>query len=253
MVADVQTGWESEMLDDLARAVTYPATPDLERAVVARLGGARRPRAVPPWRMALGGLAAAVVAFALVLATSEDARDAVADFLGLAVEGERIEVLPTAPAGMTPTPFPSVVTLDRLAERVTLAEAAAAAGFEPVLPSTMGEPAAVYLVGGPETIVADYGAIQVWEFELADEIFVGKGVTGGGEVVTQVTVNGKPGYWITGGERIVTIIQADGTPVAGTTRTVVENALVWADGGLYRRIEGPGTLEGAMAIAESMR
>ncbi len=102
-------------------------------------------------------------------------------------------------------------------------------------------------------VVADYGAIGVG-VRTGRRIFVGKkGVTGGGEVVTQVTVNGKPGYWITGGERIVTIIQADGTPVAGTTRTVVENALVWADGGLYRRIEGPGTLEGAMAIAESMR
>ena len=253
MVADVQTGWESEMLEDLARAVTYPATPDLERAVVARLGGAGRPRAVRPWRMALGGLAAAVVAFALVLAASKDARDAVADFLGLAVEGERIEVLPAAPAGTTPTPLPTPVALDRIARKVSLAEAAAAAGFEPVLPATLGEPAAVYLVGSPETIVADYGAIQVWQFELSDEMFIGKGLTGGGDVVAPVTVNGKPGYWITGGERSVTVRRADGTPVAGTMRTVVENALVWADGGLYRRIEGPGTLEEAMAIAEAMR
>lgn len=241
------------MLEDLARAVAYPATPDLERAVGSRLGEAPRAGAVPAWRLAIGGLAAGVVAVGLVLAASKDARDAVADFLGLAVEGERIEVLPTAPGGTTPTPFPTTVPLDRIARKLTLAEAAATAGFEPVLPSILGEPAAVYVLGSPETIVADYGAIQVWEFELADEIFVGKGVTGGGEVVAPVTVNAKPGYWITGGERIVTIIRADGTPVAGTTRTVVENALVWADGGLYRRIEGPATLEEAQAIAESMR
>ncbi len=136
---------------------------------------------------------------------------------------------------------------------MTLAEAATVAGFEPVLPTNLGLPAAVYALGSPETIVVDYGAVQVWEFELADEIFAGKGITGGGNVVAQVTVNGKPGYWITGGERIVTIMRDDGTPVAGTTRTVVENALVWADGGLYRRIEGPATLEEAQAIAETMR
>lgn len=252
-MADVQTGWEMEMLEDLARAITYPATPDLERAVLPRLGTVRTARAFPFWRLAMGGLAAAAVAVALVLVASKDVRDAVADFLGLAVEGERIEGLPTAPAGTTPTPFPTPVPLDRMARRVTLAEAAAAAGFEPVLPTNLGVPAAVYVLGSHETIVVDYGAVQVWEFELADEIFVGKGVTGGGNVVAQVNVNGKPGYWITGGERILTIMGADGTPVAGTTRTVVENALVWADGGLYRRIEGPATLEEAQAIAESMR
>ncbi|MCC7088256.1 MAG: hypothetical protein M9925_11995 [Chloroflexi bacterium] len=252
-MVDVQMGWEIEMLEDLARAVTYPATPDLERAVASRLGEARPARTVPAWRLALGGLAAAVVAFAVVLAASKNARDAVADFLGLAVEGERIEVLPTAPAETTATPLPTSVPLDRIARRVTLTEAAAVGGFEPVLPSTLGVPAAVYLLVNPEVVVVDYGAIQVWEFELADEIFVGKGVTGGGDVVAPVTVNGKPGYWITGGERLVTIMGADGTPVAGTRRTVAENALVWADGGLYRRIEGPSTLEEAQAIAESMR
>lgn len=252
-MADPQAGWEVEMLEDLARVVAYPATPDISAGVIGRLGERPAHRPAPNWRIAAGGLAAAIVAFALVLAVSKDAREAVADFLGLAVEGERIEVLPTPPAGTTPTPFPTVVALDRIATRVTLAEAATLAGFEPVLPTNLGEPAAVYVLGSPETIVVDYGAVQVWEFELADEIFVGKGVTGGGEVVAQVTVNGKPGYWITGGERIVTVKRADGTPVAGTTRTVVENALVWADGGLYRRIEGPATLEEAQAIAATMR
>lgn len=252
-MADVQTGWEMEMLEDLARAVTYPATPDLERAVLTRLGTASPARAIPSWRLAIAGLAAPAVAFGLVLVASKDVREAVADFLGLAVEGERIEVLPTTPAGTTATPFPTPVPLDRIARKVTLAEAATVAGFEPVLPTNLGVPAAVYVLGSPETIVVDYGAVQVWEFELADEIFVGKGVTGGGAVVAQVTVNGKPGYWITGGERIVTTMRADGTPVAGTMRTVLENALVWADDGLYRRIEGPATLEEAQAIAESMR
>jgi hypothetical protein len=251
-VADAQTGWEIEMLEDLARAVAYPPTPDVARAVVRRLGEPGERRAVPSWRIAAGGVAAGLVAMALVLAVSKDARDAVAGFLGMAVEGERIEVL-GAPSGTTPTPLPTQVALERTAERVTLEEAVVRAGFEPVLPSNLGVPVAVYLVGSPETIVVDYGAVQVWEFQLADKIFVGKGVTGGGDVVAPVAVNGKPGYWITGGERIVTIVRADGTPMAGTTRTVIENALVWADGGLYRRIEGPKTLEEAQAIAESMR
>jgi hypothetical protein len=87
----MQAGWELEMLEDLARAITYPATPDLERAVRSRLGTARRARAFPSWRLAMGGLAAAAVAVGVVLMASKDVRDAVADFLGLAVEGERIE------------------------------------------------------------------------------------------------------------------------------------------------------------------
>ncbi len=253
-MVDAKTGWDIEMLEDLARAVAYPPTPDLRPAVLARVGGTDVARpAATALRIGLGGLVTALAAFALVLVVSRDVRDAVADFLGLAVEGERIHVLPTAPAGATPKPFPSTLPLDRLAEKVSLAEAAQRSGFEPVLPSNLGEPVAVFVLGSPETIVVDYGAVQVWEFELSDEIFVGKGVTGGGEVVAPVPVNGKPGYWITGGERIVTILRGDGTPIAGTTRTVLENALVWADGGLYRRIEGPATLEEAQAIAESMR
>lgn len=241
------------MLEDLARAVAYPPAPDLRPAVLARVAQPQASRPGPRvLRIGAGALVIAVAALALVLAASRDAREAVADFLGLAVEGEQIEVLPTAPAGTTPTPFQPPVPLERIARKVTISEAAAVAGFKPVLPSSLGEPLAVFVLGSPETIVVDYGAVQVWEFELSNEIFIGKGVTGG-EVVFEVVVNGSRGYWIRGGERIVTIVRGDGTPVAGTTRTVLENALVWADGGLYRRIEGPATLEEAQAIAETMR
>lgn len=244
--------WEEAMLESLGRSVAYPPAPDLRAAVLARLGDPARPQP-SRWRLALAGIALLVLASAAVVAVSRDAREAIAEFLGLAVEGERIEVLPTPAPGTTPTPFSTPIRLDELARKTTLADAAASAGFAPVLPPDLGEPRAVYYLAASRTIVADYGTVQVWEFELADEIFVGKGVTGGGSVVSAVTVNGKPGYWITGGSRVFEFIGGDGTPIAGTQRTVTENALVWASGGLYRRIEGPASLEEALRIAGTMR
>ena len=121
------------MLEELARAVTYPAAPDLRAAVLSRITVAKPLPAKRPgaWGLAAGALAVLVIAFLATLTVSRDARDAVADFLGLAVEGERIEILPTPAGGQTATPFPTPVRLEQIAERVTRAQAVQRAGFEP--------------------------------------------------------------------------------------------------------------------------
>jgi len=249
-----ELGWEENMLVELARAVAYPAAPDLRSMVAARMVDPATPAPQRPWRLAAGALAAIVLAVALTLFVSREAREAVADFLGLGVQGERIEVLPTPPAGTTATPLPTPVLLGSIAQKVSREDAIRFSGIQPKLPASLGAPRDYFLVGSdPALFVADYGQLQIWEFSLADEIFIGKGLIGGGDVVQSMMVNGKPGYWIKGGERIVTVMGSDGKERSGTQRTVLEPALVWAEGGLYRRIEGPTTLEAALALAAEMR
>ena len=249
--------WEAPLLDDLARSVAFPRTPDLWPGVAAKLAAAPPVAEARPAyrRLVLAGGLAILAASALTLGLWAEAREAVADFLGLAVEGERIEVLPTPAPGATSTPLPSPVTLEQTASRISRDDAARRLGFEPVLPASLGEPRAFYAVpvATPPVVVADFGHIQVWQFPLEGGIFIGKGVpAGGGTVVAEVTVNGVPGYWIEGGPRVVEVIGRDGTPVAGTRRTVLAESLVWAQDGVYLRIEGTVSRADALALAAEM-
>lgn len=252
-----ETRWDEGMLEELGRTMVFPASPDLRGAVLAQLSASGERGPAPRTRLVLAGAVAVVLAAAVVITLSREARDAVADFLGLAVEGERIEVLPTPPAGVTATPFPSPLPvqsqLDRFARQVMPDEAAVTLGLPLRLPGSLGEPRAFWAIaGGPGIVIADYGEVQVWEMRYTGEYFIGKGIVGGGTVVQQVDVDGSTGYWVSGGERVVSVAGASGTPVASTQRTVTANALLWSADGLYRRIEGAGTLEEAMRLAREM-
>jgi hypothetical protein len=245
--------WEESLVEELAGAMVYPETPDMRAAVLSRVNQGQAVRPGVAWRLGLASAAVVAIVFALVVMVSRDARDAVAEFLGLAVEGEVIEILPTPHPGATATPFPTPVALETIATRVSRSEAEQRSRI--LLPASLGEPDAYYaLQEGLPIVVIDYGQVQIWEMEyFADEYFIGKGIVGEGTVVQEVSVNGKPGYWVAGGERIVTVKGRDGSPVAGTQRTVSANALLWAEDRLYRRIEGAGTLEEAMKLAGEMR
>jgi hypothetical protein len=249
--------WEGPMLEGLARAVAFPPAPDMRSAVLARIAAEppRRSQA-PAWRFALAGVAVVIAVAAFTVVLSRDARDAVAGFLGLAVEGERIEVLPTPPAGMTATPFPASADpndFEQFARRVTTEEAAIHVGALQ-LPASLGEPAALYAItGGPNIVIADFGSVQVWQMPYTGEYFIGKGINGGGTVVQEVRVNGHPGYWVSGGERLVSVTSTSGNVLTGTQRVVTANALLWSADGLYHRIEGAGTLEEATRLAEEIR
>jgi hypothetical protein len=202
-------------------------------------------------------VAVAVFAAALVVTLSTDARDAVAEFFGLGVRGEQIEVLPTPGAGTTATPFPTApqggARFEAFAREVTRAQVAAL-GIPMRLPGSLGEPDRLWHIdGGPDIVIADYGDIQVWQMVYEGDYFIGKGIAGGGDVVQEVRVNGHPGYWVRGGERIVSIREADGRVVTGTQRTVTASALLWSAGNLYTRIEGAGSLEAALDLAGELR
>jgi hypothetical protein len=250
--------WEEPMLEELARAIVFPPEPDMRSAVLARLAAGGQPSGspAPAWRFAVAGLAVVIAVAAFTVAISRDARDAVAGFLGLAVEGERIEVLPTPPAGMTATPFPTIAStgdFEQFARKVTAEEAATHVGALQ-LPGSLGEPRALYAItGGPNIVIADFGAVQVWQMPYTGEYFIGKGINGGGTVVQEVRVNGHPGYWVSGGERLVSVTSSSGNVLTGTQRVVTASALLWSADGLYHRIEGAGTLEEAMRLAEEIR
>ena len=250
--------WEEAMLEELARAVTFPPAPDLRPGVLARIERApARGAPLPAWRFVVAAVAVVTVVAALSLLVSRDARDAVAGFLGLAVEGERIEVLPAPPPDTTATPFPTAgptPDFEQFARKVDRAEAERLAGPLAV-PRSLGEPSGFYLVtGGPDIVIADFGTVQIWQMHYTGEYFIGKGIHGGGTVVQEVTVGGHAGYWVSGGERLVSIASvASGAPLVGTERTVEANALLWASDGYYHRSEGAGTLEEAMRLAAEMK
>jgi len=246
--------WEEEMLEDLAGALVFPATPDIRGAVLARLHSPERQERARVTRLALTVTAAVVLVAAAVITFSGDAREAVADFLGLSVEGERIEVLPTPAGGVSPTalptPRPGTAALEGFAQRVARGDVTTRL----VLPASLGEPRGYYTVSGlPGLVIVDYGAVQVWEFPYEGDYFIGKGIEGQGNVVQELSIDGHKAYWVSGGQRLVTVNNAAGTPIAGTQRTVTANALLWSADGLYRRIEGAGTLEEALELAGEMR
>jgi hypothetical protein len=241
--------WLDELLAEAD--LEYPATPDLAAAVL----GAMEPppstpaRAFPPRSLTAG--AAAIAAILVALLVIPATREGIAGFLGLAVEGERIEPLPTPLPGETPTPFPTPPPLESIAEPATLTEAGDALGFEIAVPPGEGSPL-VYLLRYQRQRVAilRFPTFDLWQGQVQG--FVGKGILLDGTVVTETTVLSEPAYWITGGPRIVTFHNAEGTAVTGSQRAVTANTLVWATESRYYRLEGDLTLEQAVAIAATL-
>ena len=275
--------FEEQLLTRAAAAFAYPATPQLATGVLARIGAGVAPKpAVGAHRgLVTRGLAAAAIAalvtFAAVLVTWRDAREAVADFLGLAVEGEQIRILPTPVPGVTPTAFPPDHPLDSYATPTTLLGARDRVGFDPQLPLTGEVPIGVYTIDyqGTPVLVLDYGRFVLWEVR---DLVVDKGVfdktvpqptptpypPGPGLFekglfdkrtarLAESTVQGRPAYWISGGPHFVRFLGRDGTPVAGSERTVSRNTLVWrGPGGTNYRLEIDGTLDQALEIGNSL-
>src|SRR5881397_220649 len=98
-------------LRDLGQHLAYPDTPDLVVAVRVRLAQQPAPRrrswlVLPVWPRAVAvGLVALLVLVGAALAISPDARDAVAERLGL--KGVTIEHVPEVPTPQPVSPSPS--------------------------------------------------------------------------------------------------------------------------------------------------
>ncbi len=253
MTDELTTGWERELLERAAREATYPPTPSsLAMAVFARLDSPQhRPGRTARAFMTVGVTAAVIVlAFVGSLFVSKDLRGAVADFLGLAVENERIEILPAPPAGTTPTPFPTPVRLDDFATPV----AATGLPFPPDIPTGYGEPRGYYVVRylDRDVVILEYDKFTLWE---ADSVVFEKGLVFSKtvRVLEQLTIRGAAAYWIDGGGHIVRVVDGSGKEVTGSVRTVEGKTLVWRNGGRNYRLETQLlTKAEAVAIAESL-
>ena len=274
--------FEERLLSNAAATFAYPETQDLAPRVLARIAAGRpaRPALRAGGALVTRGLAAALavlVVAAAVLVTWRDAREAVADFLGLAVEGEQIRILPTPAPGETPTALPPDRPLESYATPTTLLGARDRVSFEPQLPRGEGAPLGVYTIdyAGTPVVVLDYGRFALWQVR---DLFGDKGVFDksvplptttpyppgpglfekglfdkGTQRLAEATVQGRPAYWISGGPHFVRFIGRSGTPVAGSERTVSRNTLVWrGPGGTNYRLEIDGTLEQALEIANSL-
>jgi hypothetical protein len=245
--------WEETLLASYAGELRYPPTPDVVGHVVAQLSEVRARSAGWPRVAVVAAAAVVVIAVALTVVVSKDVQDAVADFLGLAVPGEEIAILPTPAPGISPTPFPPPQDLQSYATPVSRAEAAQRLGFEPVLLPGGAEPAGVYIAEFATFPVAvlDYEGFDLWETDDAvfQKFVFSKEVT----VLEEVVVNGRPAYWIEGSAHIVQVIGPDGRAVPGSQRTVTGNTLVWQGAKLNYRLEVEAmTKEEALRLAESL-
>jgi hypothetical protein len=242
------------MLERAAASVQYPSTPRLRARVLARIAETpvesktRR----PAW--ALPALAAAIslvvaVGAALAVPTS---RDAIADFFG--IEGSNIEILPTAPAGTTPTPFPTPSEIDPEAIISSRAKAELAVGRPLAVPAAL-QPESVYLrqYGDSTGVILRFSDFDLWEVDT-DGSFDGTFGKGGGpgSVIQDLTVNGRPARWVAGGPHLVRYIDAQGRIDESTERTAVRDTLIWRTEYALYRMETDLPLDEARAIAETL-
>ncbi|MEX2247389.1 MAG: hypothetical protein WEC75_11970 [Dehalococcoidia bacterium] len=248
-----------QLLSRAAAGLAYPSTPQLRARVLAAIAGdagPASPRRVTPapaagrYRFAVAAGAAAAVALGVALGVPAS-RSAIADFFG--VEGSRVERLPTRPAGVTPTPFPPATELPPDARAVSLDAAGEALGFAPALPVGYGDPREVYLVayGEQDVAILRYERFDLWEGKLEHQIIFSKGAPQS-VVFLELTVGGRPAYWIEGGEHLVSVVDAAGQEIPGSGRTVARNTLVLSSESAFYRIETDFSRLEAVAIAETL-
>lgn len=250
------------MLTALAREVAFPETPDLARAVRARIAaGPRESVRVRPRRLWLAlGAAVLVVVATLGLALSPSARDAVADFLGLG--GIRIGY------GPSPRPASSAGAKLALGAPSTLAGAQDEVDFDVLVPAAAGfeSPDAVFVSqvppGGrvslvyrpradlPETESTGTGMI-VTEFEATIGPDLGKKILSEQAGLRPTTVGGALAYWIPGPHAFYLYRDKTGEIREDTIRNA-GNTLLWERDGVTLRIESELGLAPARRIALSM-
>lgn len=271
------------------REFEFPATPDLAtrvRAEIARTTNAPRVETPSPnWARVFVPLALALVLALALLFAFPDARDAVAQFLGM--RGLRIfYATPTSPptpllqgeGSSAPTETPrldSIATRTPIATRAptvkpftlccetTLADAQKRARFNLlVLPNEI--PSKVYyqdVFNNGEQVVMVFGDPQNprFTFYQAQRWIYGKML--GNEltehtILGEAQVNGERALWFSGASHVVMMLNGNGEPIYETRRVVEANTLVWemgdeADGIIYR-LETKTSLEDAARFAEAL-
>ena len=250
-------------LTALATAIDWPSTPQLRAflPIYEEVSGEAGRRGLPRWALAA---AAALLIVATLLAYTPS-RDAIAGWLNLHVIIQRFQHPPT------PSPFaPSQLGENLgLGTQVTLEEARGSTDWKITVPSSLGQPDAVYVkpppagpskgevslvyAKRPDIPVSGQTGVAVLVTEArgaVNEIFFQK-MLGPDTPVEQVNVGGHPGYWISGHPHNFAFTDADGHFYPETLR-LATNTLIFDHNGTIIRIEGDMTKGQALAIASSI-
>ena len=228
-------------LRELGGEIAYPGTPNLARAVRARI----RPQpAWRRWRLVLVAAAVLLVTLAGSLALNPDTRRAVGGFLGLpGFQIRKVKVLPSPSPPFRGTRMVNIDEARRLAQFAIL---------------TPGQPEQLRSVafdgtppGGEVELDLASGAILTEVRGGLDTNFFGKMVGPDGQV-TGVNVGGSTGYWFSGAPHVFFYTDARGEVRYDDLR-LAGDTLVFERNGVLVRIEGAKNEADALRIAELIR
>jgi hypothetical protein len=247
------------IIQQAAREMLYPATPDITAAVVRRIAEEKiqgsRLRSVR--HFSRRWLATALAIFIVIL---------VALSLVPGVRAQFIEFLQVGPLRIFFTnPTPSVIPKETMAAPASLLELAGQTTLSdarnrwdypirlPTYPSDLGAPDVVFLQGP-----VDETLILVWlESNDPNQVYMALQVMAPGDArysksapltVEETKVNGDEAYWIIG-DHLLEMKSGD----YELTRLVEGHILAWSDGELTYRLESSFEMEEAVRIAESLR
>jgi hypothetical protein len=245
----------------------YPTASDLAAQVRRRLESEPVPRTVTPRPMIWLAAALLLIAIAGGLVLFPEARNAIADRLGL--QGVQIRWVDEVP-----TPEPSRVGTPLLLGRpVSLDEAQAAVDFPVRVPAAAGfdAPQEIYLLGRDQSAMVSFvypvgpglpasdkigvGALLTQFRGEADRDMIEKGLMsdGAGETLLEaVTVGGQQGFWISGAPHTFFVVCYDGGDCRQERYRLAGNVLIWEQDGVTLRLESALPREEALAIAESV-
>lgn len=234
-------------LEELARAIDWPDTPDMASLVGARL---REPRPRVIRRRPLVLVVALVLAVLLAVLAVPPARTAVLDWLGIG--GARITVVDELP------PVRTVPGLEILGDRVSLTVARERAGF-PFSAPPEGEPLPDEVrvaPGGRVSYVWREGErvrLLVTQFPgSVDDPAIVKKLIGSGTAVEELDLDGDRAVWLVGGPHVVLFVAPDGT-VRDDSGWLAGNTLLVDRDGVTLRIEGALERDEAIVLARALR
>jgi hypothetical protein len=209
--------------------LAFPAEPDLEARVLARLERPRRRWLVP---------ALAIVAATGALLAIPQTRAAILDLFRIGdVSVERVGTQPRAPAREA-----------QLGRPVSFRDAQAAVDFPLLAPDAAFDAYLDETVrGGMVNLSFDGVVLSQWRGEQLP--FVQKQV-GPSSVTVPLEVEGAPGLWIAGA--VHEIVYGDGDKVVVKSRRLAGNVLIWEREGITYRLEGARTRAQALAAVRDL-
>lgn len=222
-----------ERLVELAADLRVDVPDGLEAAVMTRVHAARP---TSRWRRWAAGLLLGLLGAGVVVSPVGATLREWLGFHGVGVTSDDpVTGTPSVPAASGGT---------------SLARAAAAAGFTPLVPAELGTPEGVE-VSDDELVVSlswttEEGTVRLDQFEGGVEPLFWKTAP----EASHVTVSGRAALWLPTAHR-VSVVDGDGD-IRHLPSRLAAPTLVWPSGDLTLRLEGDLSLEQATTIAESV-